>query len=208
MIEKEFKINKEVNNEFLKAYKQFEQTLRNLGLNYGGNPNYVFGYEQSHPEVTEELKICRILRNYLQHNQKSFVQATPEMIKLLEELTYKTLQENQTALNMIVNTENSDRMLFDTDTFADLQKSLSKFDKILIKDSRNSEIIGVCDARSFVKFIQENEPSETDKIGTNFKKPRITKTTPSAKKEKVIDKLRTNDVIEVVSGTEFFGYIF
>lgn len=208
MEEIEFEINESINNEFLQAYKQFEQTLRNLGLNYGGQPNYVFGYEQSHPEIASELKICRILRNYIQHSERKFIQATPMMVVFLEELTYKTLQENQTALNMIVNTTNSDRMLFDTDTISDLQKSLSKFDKILIKDSRNEEIIGICDAKSFVKYVEENEPDKADKIGTNFRKPRIAKTTPSTKKDKINEKLKTNDVIEVSSGTQFFGYIF
>ena len=57
-------------NKFLEAYKNLETEIRNL------NPNdTVYDYEnrlsQTDPQKAEKLKVCRINRNFIQHNPDS-----------------------------------------------------------------------------------------------------------------------------------------
>ena len=79
---------------FLDQYKQLEDTIRSSGEIPADT---VLDYENS-LEVTErdKLKVCRILRNYIQHNPdgKTFVSTTASMCSFL-----RSLRENINALS-------------------------------------------------------------------------------------------------------------
>ena len=72
-------------NEFLNEYKNLESAIRMLNSEAS-----VFDYEKSLDSQTQEkLKVCRILRNHVQHNVggDDFVCVTGEQIHFLKSLT-------------------------------------------------------------------------------------------------------------------------
>jgi hypothetical protein len=67
-----------INDNFLDMYKELETELRCIGVS-------VLDYENGLPDSAEKekLKVCRIIRNYLSHQDKRFVVATQEMVNFI-----------------------------------------------------------------------------------------------------------------------------
>ena len=81
--------------EYLEVYKELEGALRNHQ-----NEIRVLDYEKTLPPNEEEkLRICRQVRNYIQHhdNSENFIAISPGMIEFLE-----TVIENVTGEKRIV----------------------------------------------------------------------------------------------------------
>lgn len=66
---------------FLDAYKSLENELRDDGLT-------VLDFENTMKEGTnkERLKVCRIMRNYMSHNDTNFLTASDKQVSFLEDL--------------------------------------------------------------------------------------------------------------------------
>lgn len=67
-------------NQFLETYKQLEVELKFDEKSVLDYENSLSGIEQ------EKLKVCRIMRNYLAHNDINFLTPSNEQIKFLNEL--------------------------------------------------------------------------------------------------------------------------
>ena len=67
---------------------RFLESFRNLDAELKANGSSVLDYENSLKEGTdkERLKVCRIMRNYMSHNDVSFLCASLEQIKFLDGL--------------------------------------------------------------------------------------------------------------------------
>ena len=67
------------NDRFLEAYKGLETELKANGL-------VPLDFENKMSEGTdkERLKVCRIMRNYISHNDVNFLCATLDQIKFIE----------------------------------------------------------------------------------------------------------------------------
>ena len=70
------------NIKFLESYRNLENELRYDNLS-------VLDYENSLKDSNkqEKLKLCRITRNYLSHQDTCFVEASKEMINFVDSLT-------------------------------------------------------------------------------------------------------------------------
>jgi len=79
------------NEQFLSEYKHLEQELRYDGLS-------VLDYENSLTGNTaEKLKVCRIMRNYLSHNDTVFIAASREQVEFLAKCCESVRQQSSTA---------------------------------------------------------------------------------------------------------------
>lgn len=81
--------------EFLKKYKQLETIL-----NQKEHPMTVLQYEETlSADDMEHLRICRQIRNYVQHHADgtSFLSATDRMKSFLDELMLREAAKTQTA---------------------------------------------------------------------------------------------------------------
>ena len=66
------------NEKFLDAFRALDTELKSEGTT-------VLDYENSLGTVEQEkLKVCRIMRNYMAHNDTTFLSTTTEQIKFLE----------------------------------------------------------------------------------------------------------------------------
>ncbi len=81
MAKKDYKV------EYLEKYKKLEGLLKQSQ----GFPNSIFELETSYnnSKEGEKLKLCRLVRNYLQHNVDVFIEPTSEMIDFLDEEIFK-----------------------------------------------------------------------------------------------------------------------
>lgn len=76
MAKKDYKV------EYLEKYKKLEELLKQSQ----GFHDSIFELETSYnnSKEGEKLKLCRLVRNYLQHNTDVFIEPTEEMIKFLD----------------------------------------------------------------------------------------------------------------------------
>lgn len=76
MAKKDYKV------EYLEKYKKLEELLKQSQ----SFPDSIFELETSYnnSKEGEKLKLCRLVRNYLQHNTDVFIEPTEEMIKFLD----------------------------------------------------------------------------------------------------------------------------
>ena len=70
-----------ITDKYLEAYKELESELKYNGQGVLDYENSLSGTEQ------EKLKVCRIMRNYMSHNDTSFLTPSEEQIKFLNGIT-------------------------------------------------------------------------------------------------------------------------
>ena len=75
------------NDKFLDAFRALDSELKDQGTT-------VLDYENSLTDTSdrEKLKVCRIMRNYMAHNDTTFLTASNEQIKFLEAETEEVLK--------------------------------------------------------------------------------------------------------------------
>ena len=87
-----------MNDKFLDVFKELETELRSiLGQS-------VLDYENSLSDGSdkEKLKICRISRNYLSHQDKKFITASEEMINFISELALTIRRKGNIVANELI----------------------------------------------------------------------------------------------------------
>lgn len=96
-----------INDKFLDAYKQLESELKY-------SDKTVLDYEGTlQGAVAEKLKSCRIMRNYMAHNDLDFLTATNNQIKFLNEhinLIKKSAQLVKNATKKIPLTKETEQL--------------------------------------------------------------------------------------------------
>ena len=76
------------NEKFLDAFRALDSELKDQG-------STVLEYENSLKDGSvekEKLKVCRIMRNYMSHNDTTFLTASNEQIKFLDNMTEEVLK--------------------------------------------------------------------------------------------------------------------
>lgn len=152
--------------KFLEAYKKLETMLRKTE-----QYNNVFEYESilTDPETVEKLKLCRLIRNYIVHNENGadFVVPTNEMISFIT----KQCQEVQKLVKTVgaictpVTSIKSDSPM----TIRMVLKKIN--DKNLnfypVADEKTEKMIGVIDFENIVSAIQHADYKLTAKFFEN-----------------------------------------
>lgn len=83
------------NDKFLEAYKQLEAELKYDSKTVLDYENSLQGTEQ------EQLKVCRIMRNYMSHNDMSFLETSANQVKFLNDLVTKIKAASYTVANVM-----------------------------------------------------------------------------------------------------------
>ncbi len=81
------------NDKFLDAFRALDTELKADNTSVLDYENTLTGTEQ------EKLKVCRIMRNYMAHNDTTFLSTTPAQTKFLEEKTTEIRRRFHTVKN-------------------------------------------------------------------------------------------------------------
>ena len=86
-----------MNEKFLEAFKNLESELRSIGTT-------VLDYENSLEDsnTQEKLKLCRITRNYLAHQDKKFIVASKEMIDFINNISLSIRRQSNIVANEMI----------------------------------------------------------------------------------------------------------
>ena len=80
-----------MNEKFLDAFRALDSELKLENVT-------VLDFENTLDSINQEkLKVCRIMRNYMSHNDTSFITATNEQIKFLNNLTLNIRKKSHTV---------------------------------------------------------------------------------------------------------------
>ena len=80
-----------MNDKFLDAFRALDSELKL-------NNTTVLDYENSLDTLEQErMKVCRIMRNYMAHNDKSFITASNEQIKFLDNQVTEIRKKSHTV---------------------------------------------------------------------------------------------------------------
>lgn len=86
-------------DKFLEAYKQLEAELKYDNKSVLDYENSLQGTEQ------EQLKVCRIMRNYMSHNDTSFLETSANQVKFLNNLAAKIRATSYTVADVMKRTK-------------------------------------------------------------------------------------------------------
>ena len=147
---------------FLEKYKELERTLALIETD-------VLNYENifTNSEDSNKLKMCRMTRNYLQHNNdQNFVEPTDKMIRFLENLNKSLLAKTETNAKKMVKT---DKIKVDiNDRLDEVLPVLAKHKLLLVYDK--SAFKGIYKTSTYLNFVLKNKITKTTKVST-FEKP-------------------------------------
>ena len=119
-----------MHDKFIETYKELESAVRNEFEN-------VRAYEESLPdEDAKKLQICRIIRNYIQHNAdyEKFISISPDMQSFLESQVYKVRCLNGVLKDAMLSVAKYGCLFDDTESVVNAAS-------ILAKKKRNSGIV-------------------------------------------------------------------
>ena len=180
-------------NQFLNSYKKLEAEIRI------DNPeSSVFEYENSlyDPERQEKIKVCRILRNYIQHHAdgQRFIAVSDQMITFLEKEVFSIKAKTDLVKSHISKTAPITPKTSIRDAIAII--SMSNVNNLAIVDKEN-HIVGAVNATLILKAYSKSKKS-TSKIIEYVS----TKDTKSLLSRMVFAKI--DDRYEPYSGCEGF----
>lgn len=85
------------NDIFLETYKKLETEMRSFGKS-------ILDYENdlSDGAEKEKLKVCRIIRNYMAHQDKKFVDISNDMINFISDLELQIRRRSHIVANELI----------------------------------------------------------------------------------------------------------
>lgn len=148
-------------DQFLETYKAFERAvcsadhLSNLSWISGTNTiDTIFALEQfiSDPEIKDKIKVCRTLRNYIQHHPDadSFLSVTAEESAFLKERTEEVLALNGTAKDVMVRCST---VLTDKNTLADFAAAMSAKNLSVYPYQEKNGVFSVLSEKDIVRAL-------------------------------------------------------
>jgi len=87
-----------MNDRFLEVFKELEIELRSLGQSVLDYENLLLDDSSD----KEKLKICRISRNYLSHQDMKFITCSKEMIDFIENLALTMHRKSHIVANELI----------------------------------------------------------------------------------------------------------
>ena len=134
-----------MNDKFLEAFKELEIELRSLGQS-------VLDYENSLPDGNsdkEKLKICRISRNYLSHQDMKFITCSKEMIDFIENLTLTIRRKSHIVANELTR----QKTVKSTEYLKNILPLLVKCE-VPVEDA-NGQIIYLINSNDYIKLLNK-----------------------------------------------------
>ena len=143
-------------DKFLSEYKDLEKVLRDKE-----NSLSIFDYEKSltDSEEIEKIKVCRIIRNYVQHNKdgNKFLAATKEMTAFIEGLKNRELAKEQQIRDItktVPALELKDNIL----VFFEKRKNLDWVP--IIDTAAKKQVVGILDIDKIAQLLKTKENSK------------------------------------------------
>lgn len=185
-------------SKFLEVYKELEKTLSLMGTD-------VVNYENIFTDSSNsnKLRMCRMTRNYLQHNNdQNFVEPTDQMISFLERLNNSLLAKTTTNGKKMVK---ADKIKIDiNDRVEDILPVLAKNKVLLVYDKNTFK--GLYRVNTYLNFSLKNKITKTTKVGT-FEKPCKAYVAKNAQYDSSLDLLKSNPVVFVTENGKEKGEI-
>ena len=156
-----------IRDDFLKAYKEVENDLALFNKD-------VLTYENTLVDSAEgnKLKLCRMIRNYLQHNNdQNFVEPTKYMVLFLENLHKKLVSNTNTNAKEMIKLVKGKTQFDIKDKLEDILPSLAKYKIVLIYDK--GEFKGIYSADTYLRFLSKNKVLKSTKISAFDKYKKI-----------------------------------
>lgn len=188
-------------NEFLKEYKTLEENTR-----YLFNKS-VYEYEAGlDPDVLEKLKVCRLLRNYVIHQENDeFVSVTTKQVEFIRginnelERLYKRVGDKITELPAID----------EEYTVQDVAKKLMSYEFVPVVSADN-KVVGVFNKELLMQYVSEGA-KHTDTISIYMNDEKLLKSKGGYYFAKETDRLSMyhpkNKIIVVNDNDEYLGII-
>lgn len=147
------------NTKYMELYRRFESAVRSVGF------GSVKEYEDSlvnNQFKQGQIRICRMIRNYIEHENADFVEASDNMISFLEKETME-LDENETPVKKkMIPIRNAIR---DTDLLIIAADFLTKKKTNIIPVfDKNDFAIGVLSNADIVKYIASGDFTKAKKV--------------------------------------------
>lgn len=147
------------NIKYLEVYRRFESVLKADGKYFT-----VKDYEdalESDKSKQNKLRMCRMIRNYIEHENQTFLEATDEMIDFLEKETISIDESETPVKKKMVSVKNA---IKDTDLIVVAADYMTKkkYDTIPIFDKTDFSV-GVLTYESIVKYIASGDFSKAKK---------------------------------------------
>lgn len=136
-------------NKFLDEYKNLESAIRLINSEAS-----VFDYEKTLDSKTQEkLKVCRILRNHVQHNVggDEFVYVTEEQIHFLESLTSGILIRFSSSADLTDKTKTVKL----SDTLLQASRKFSEQNELPLLDK--TKLVGCISAQQVLNLISKTK---------------------------------------------------
>lgn len=169
-------------DKFIETYKELESVIRD-------EYETVRVYEEQLPEVdSKKLQICRILRNYIQHNAdyEKFIQISPNMQSFLEEQVYKVQSLKGVLKDAMLSVAKYGCLFDDTCSVIDAAAILTKKKRNYgIVVNKTGDVIGLLSKSIISDLVGEKAITSTtkiskivDKLDVNYRVKYLLSSTP------------------------------
>ena len=147
------------NNKYMDIYRRFEAAVRMKGF------ATVKEYEESFVEdqfKQGQIRICRMIRNYIEHENAEFVEASENMINFLEKETMELDEQETPVKKKMIPIRNAIR---ETDLLIIAADFLTKKKANIIPIfDKNDFAIGTLSNADIVKYIASGDFTKAKKV--------------------------------------------
>lgn len=178
---------------FISKFKEIENLIKKLP-NATSDSNFKW-YEDSilDMEKKNKLYICRIIRNYIQHNKdyENFIEISDEMIKFMENILKEINGKISKAEDIMIQLNKINKCCI-KDNCLDILKLMIKKKIEYIPLIENDLFIGIISIYDLTEFVLNNKSKNLSNF-TKFKKNNYKFVKPNILTEDVL-KLKQNNI--------------
>lgn len=158
-------MTKNIKEEFLDAYRAFEEALRN-----DEPASTVYEYSMKFDENSNDAKkmqLCRITRNYLAHQPDEFVTPTKEMVAYLNTQKNEIIKKRKTAKDIM----SKITPIASTMKISEAAAKLGSKKPFLVVCDKDKHIEGLFTRETIRKAVADKNHSKTIKAAGGLEKP-------------------------------------
>lgn len=148
------------NTKYLDTYRRMEAAIK-----ASGKYSSVKEYEDSLEDDSErqgELRICRMMRNYMEHENITFLEASDQMIEFVENLAIEFNEENVPVKKKMIGIRNAIR---DTDLIVVAADYMTKKKTSVIPIFNKDDFsVGILTYENIVKYIASGDFTKAKKV--------------------------------------------
>jgi len=187
--------------EFMNSYVALERVLKEKGKSVADFENILKEKEAG------KLKICRVMRNFMVHEDSAFLQPSDKQVEFVNNLTYKLSDGEKPAFKAMMPLSKAltlESTIGDALTLCKKKSPLSS-EKIVVFDKKGN-VAGVFDSRTLVSAILTGKTVGI-KSSTLLKNIEINLDKNVSKICKLTPVSEIKDVSLVTDGEKILGYI-